>query len=191
MTKYLDYEGLRYLWPKIVSKISPQKRGYLNITLSTNQDTPVNTSITIIINEVEHTYEYNNKSLTIIVPDKTTYKIIFNEYEQYTAPDPISGVVDAGATINISAQYKACLLSFKFSPKNASAIVSYRGELYTVQNGAKLLVPYELVTITPNDMEMLSNPSVHSFTPDKPSQVIELDWGNIFPERKPQNPYPS
>ena len=37
MTKYLDYEGLRYLWVKIQSKTDSLLYGYLNINLSTNQ----------------------------------------------------------------------------------------------------------------------------------------------------------
>ena len=37
MAKYLDYEGLKYLWTKIQSRTDDLLYGYLNINLTTNQ----------------------------------------------------------------------------------------------------------------------------------------------------------
>ena len=34
--KYLDYEGLRYLWAKIHNRIEGINYGFLNISISTN-----------------------------------------------------------------------------------------------------------------------------------------------------------
>ena len=37
MAKYLDEDGLRYLWSKVQDQINDLNNGYLNINLSTNQ----------------------------------------------------------------------------------------------------------------------------------------------------------
>ena len=37
MAKYLDEDGLRYLWDKIQDRMEDLSCGYLNINLTTNQ----------------------------------------------------------------------------------------------------------------------------------------------------------
>lgn len=97
------------------------------------------------------TYEYNNSPVTISIPAGSQYTIQLGTIENYYTPtDSNTYTAVAGATNNLSYTYSASLVTFSFTPSNATMTLKYYDETMAnikeevVGDGDTLLIPCPL-----------------------------------------------
>lgn len=89
MQKYLDYDGLNYLWKKFENRVIESTNSlyeYVTITCSDNTG-GVTTTFTITTNNVDQTFEYDKEPVIIKIPLNTTYTIKFGDVEGCATPE--------------------------------------------------------------------------------------------------------
>ena len=177
MAKYLDEDGLQYLWSKVQDRIGSLNGGYLNINLSTNQGGGVTTTVKVTVDGSLTEYSYNNEPLTIQIKGDSNYTVEFGNIDSYSTPQSVSGVSEAGTTINIDGVYNACKLKFTFSPTSGTATVSYNGITKTMKNNNTLLVPYDVnVTVVPSSIDGYLAANTITFVPSTTSKTISISY---------------
>ena len=110
--KYLDENGLKYLWSKIETKMESLTKEIVMISLSTNQGGGVTTTVTMTVDGNPTIYEYNNSPITISIPAGSQYTIQLGTIENYYTPtDSNTYTAVAGTTNNLSYTYSASLVT--------------------------------------------------------------------------------
>ena len=106
--KYLDYEGVKYLWSKIsgcVDKVISHEN--INLTIADPMGRGITTTVTVTINDSsKETYQYNSSTITIKVPSEKSYTITFADVEGYITPSPINRISVAGNSISMTVIYE-------------------------------------------------------------------------------------
>lgn len=111
MAKYLDYDGLSYLWQKIDARIDSkvdQATSVLYETINLTVTLPLGgVSTTVYVNRdgLTDTYEYNSSTITIKVPADTSYTISVADIDNYNTPTPINRTSIPGNYITLSLLY--------------------------------------------------------------------------------------
>lgn len=153
MSKYLDEDGLRYLWVKIQDEIRKEidKSSFeiINLNISNSYGGRVTTTVTVTVDGVPTEYLYDNIPLTIRILHGKKYVINISElngHELTFSNQNVEHIAEAGIINNIYAKYSAYPVTVNFSglPDNNSGWVNVTGyctSYKNVRNGDVIYVP--------------------------------------------------
>ena len=185
MAKYLDYEGLKYLYKKIKSQ-EAEVSEYENVRLilSTNQNEAVNTIVKVIDEGEIIEYEYNNEPITFKIKSKNTYTIEVGDIIEdnrviYSAPNFNQMTAEGGNSRNVEGVYKASKLTMNFNISSNSAVVDieYDGYFKTLKNGESYLVPYnKTVIMTPISVYGYKSPKSQTISTTSQEISCAFNW---------------
>lgn len=179
--KFLDHEGLKYLWKKIENNINENTSSiyeFVSIICNTNQSSEILPSIHVTYDEETKEYEYNGSALTIKIPADKEYTISFGEVSGWKAPSQVAYKSEGGNSRTIIGTYNATILNIQFDGVSGKqATVKYDNNEYKVYDNESIQIPYgKEVTVIAPDVTGFVTPKSYIFTTTQPSKDVILSY---------------
>ena len=187
--KFLDHEGLKYLWKKIektVDNASSSISETLYVTVQSNQSDSLSPKIYIEYSNaagesVIDSYQYSD-GMYIQIPQNVNYKIRLEDISGYKTPSERSFISVAGGSRNEIFTYQAEMVNVSVSSNIESFKVSYvniDGELLSLtDNKVSKLIPFGTqYTISPVDVDGYISPDSQTYVASETNRTVVLNYG--------------
>lgn len=181
MNKYLDIEGLKYLWQKIESKTDSLVYETININAISNQGISINTNIIVTTGDGSETFTYMGAPIVLKIKGGEEYTVAFNDISDHKTPESVTYTAVAGNVRSITGDYNATLLTVNVTGiSNQSVTVAYGGVSKTVANGGTLLIPYnQSVTISAATISNYTTPTTQTFVTNTNSKTVTMEYKSV------------